>query len=215
MAGGSTVETEPGTRNPPETCSGSEAGLYLRLRDFAYHSTLGLRAIKSNKNQVSSSGFRASKFWFRITRVSGFGLRDPGFGIQDSGFGFRDSGFEIRDSGFGYPISHHEFRVSGFGIRDSGTVYPVSGFRIWDLSFGIRDSGFGTRDSSFGIGDPGFRIRDSGFGHRAGKRIKEDLLLFQIALDAEHLHSEQKGSDLNDLKAYHLKAKDIIWPCLS
>jgi len=27
-------------------CSGSEASLYLRLIDFVYHSTLGLRVIK-------------------------------------------------------------------------------------------------------------------------------------------------------------------------
>jgi len=30
-------------------CSGSEAGSYLRLIDFVYHSTLGLRVIKKHK----------------------------------------------------------------------------------------------------------------------------------------------------------------------
>ena len=30
-----------------EMCSGSEAGLYFRLIDFVYHSTLGLRVIKA------------------------------------------------------------------------------------------------------------------------------------------------------------------------
>ena len=30
-------------------CSGSEAGSYLRLIDFGYHSTLGLRVIKKKK----------------------------------------------------------------------------------------------------------------------------------------------------------------------
>ena len=30
-------------------CSGSEAGSYLRLIDFVYHSTLGLRVIKKMK----------------------------------------------------------------------------------------------------------------------------------------------------------------------
>jgi len=30
-------------------CSGSEAGSYLRLIDFVYHSTLGLRVIKKKK----------------------------------------------------------------------------------------------------------------------------------------------------------------------
>ena len=32
-----------------ETCSGSDAGSYLRLIDFVYHSTLGLRVIKKEK----------------------------------------------------------------------------------------------------------------------------------------------------------------------
>jgi len=32
-----------------ELCSGSEAGLYLRLIDFVYLSTLGLRVIKKKK----------------------------------------------------------------------------------------------------------------------------------------------------------------------
>ena len=30
-------------------CNGSEAGSYLRLIDFAYHSTLGVRVIKKKK----------------------------------------------------------------------------------------------------------------------------------------------------------------------
>ena len=32
-------------------CSGSEAGSYLRLIDFVYHSTLGLRVIKNKKKR--------------------------------------------------------------------------------------------------------------------------------------------------------------------
>ena len=32
-----------------EMCSGSEAGSYLRLVDFVYHSTLGLRVKKKGK----------------------------------------------------------------------------------------------------------------------------------------------------------------------
>ena len=35
-----------------EICSGSEAGSYLRLIDFVYHSTLGLRVIK-RREEVS------------------------------------------------------------------------------------------------------------------------------------------------------------------
>jgi len=34
-----------------EMSSGSEAGSYLRLIDFVYHSTLGLRVIKKKKKR--------------------------------------------------------------------------------------------------------------------------------------------------------------------
>jgi len=34
-----------------EMCSGSEAGSYLRIRDYVYHSTLGLRVIKKKKRR--------------------------------------------------------------------------------------------------------------------------------------------------------------------
>ena len=37
-----------------EICSGSEAGSYLRLIDFVYHSPLGLRVIKKKKGRGSS-----------------------------------------------------------------------------------------------------------------------------------------------------------------
>jgi len=33
-------------------CSGSEEGSYLRLIDFVYHSTLGLRVIKKKKKRL-------------------------------------------------------------------------------------------------------------------------------------------------------------------
>jgi len=33
-------------------CSGSEAGWYLRLIDFVYHSTLGLRVIKKKEENL-------------------------------------------------------------------------------------------------------------------------------------------------------------------
>jgi len=37
-------------------CSGSEAGLYLRLIDFVYHSTLVLSVIKKNKKNAAMPG---------------------------------------------------------------------------------------------------------------------------------------------------------------
>ena len=36
-------------------CSGSEAGSYLRLIDFVYHSTLGLRVIKKKKSGLEKN----------------------------------------------------------------------------------------------------------------------------------------------------------------
>ena len=33
-------------------CSGSEAGPYLRLVDFVYHSTLGLKVMKRDKERL-------------------------------------------------------------------------------------------------------------------------------------------------------------------
>ena len=38
-----------------EMCSGSEAGSYLRLIDFVYHSTLGLSVIKKKKRGAARS----------------------------------------------------------------------------------------------------------------------------------------------------------------
>ena len=51
-------------------CSGSEVGSYLRLIDFLYHSTLGLRVTKKKKKMrdfllslgVRNEGFRFSVF---------------------------------------------------------------------------------------------------------------------------------------------------------
>jgi len=41
-------------------CSGSEAGSSLRLIDFVYHSTLGLRVMKKKR------GTFLTKMWFRM-----------------------------------------------------------------------------------------------------------------------------------------------------
>jgi len=50
-------------------CSGAEAGSYLRLIDFVYHSTLGVRVIKKKKRRVNS-GYLKSK-----RHESGHGFR--------------------------------------------------------------------------------------------------------------------------------------------
>ena len=45
-----------------EMCSGSEAGTYLRLIDFVYHSTLGLRVIRKKKDNIISEIFLIREF---------------------------------------------------------------------------------------------------------------------------------------------------------
>jgi len=42
----------PGNRTKPLMCSGSEAGSYLRLIDFVYHSALGSKVIKKKKKPL-------------------------------------------------------------------------------------------------------------------------------------------------------------------
>jgi len=37
-------------------CSGSDAGSFLRLIDFVYHSTLGVRVIKKKKEEDDHEG---------------------------------------------------------------------------------------------------------------------------------------------------------------
>ena len=98
-------------------CSGSEEGSYLRIIDFAYHSTLGLRVANKTKK---GSGFTCSfprAMWLTIklrerTR-GGVGLRVEGFV-----FGSLVSCFVPRGWCFG-------FRVLGVGI--SGLVFRVPG----------------------------------------------------------------------------------------
>jgi len=56
-------------------CSGSEAGSYLRLIDFVYHSTLGLRVIKKKKRMLPSGssidgGVRAYRSSVSVNSVS-------------------------------------------------------------------------------------------------------------------------------------------------
>jgi hypothetical protein len=56
-------------------CGGSETGSYVRLIDFVYHSTLGLRVIKKKK-KVQVEGFRFQR--------SGFTVQAPGPGARGS-----------------------------------------------------------------------------------------------------------------------------------
>jgi len=76
-----------------EMCSGSEEGSYLRLINFVYHSTLGVRVIKKKK-QVQGSGFRVQDSGFRV-QGSGFRVQGSGFRVQGSGFGVQGSGFRV------------------------------------------------------------------------------------------------------------------------
>jgi len=51
--GSSSVDAAGST--PPDMCSSSEAGSYLRLIDFGYHLILGMRVIKKKKKVNTSS----------------------------------------------------------------------------------------------------------------------------------------------------------------
>ena len=62
-----------------EMCSGSETGSYLRLIDFVYHSTLGLRVIKKKKGCCA---VRAQGAW---CRVQGSGCRVESAGLKVQG----------------------------------------------------------------------------------------------------------------------------------
>jgi len=46
-------------------CSGSEAGSYLRLIDFVYHSTLGVRVLKKKETRVKPYGRASQPAWVR------------------------------------------------------------------------------------------------------------------------------------------------------
>jgi len=52
-----------------EMCSGSEAGSYLRLIDFVYHSTLGLIVIKKKRRIVNELASGSTKERLRWTAV--------------------------------------------------------------------------------------------------------------------------------------------------
>jgi len=80
-----------------EMSSGSEAGSYLRLMDFVYHSTLGVRVIKK-KSLLSRARNRLGqtiKTHFG-GRVGGGGAL--GLGVRSSrlsGLRFRELGFRV------------------------------------------------------------------------------------------------------------------------
>ena len=52
-------------------CSGSEAGSYLRLVDFVYHSTLGLRVTKKRHPQHAPTSCTHSQFEYTPAILGG------------------------------------------------------------------------------------------------------------------------------------------------
>ena len=72
-----------------EMCSGSQAGSYLRLIDFVYHSTLDWRVIKKKRRQAGEP--RKPKVRHDTSCV-----QRSGFGVQGLGFGFRVEGLRFR-----------------------------------------------------------------------------------------------------------------------
>jgi len=69
-------------------CSGSEAGSYVRLIDFVYHSTLGVRVIKKKKTDlvVELAGDWVDQVLSEV-RLPVFDALRSGFGVEGLGFG--------------------------------------------------------------------------------------------------------------------------------
>ena len=70
-------------------CSGSEAGSYLRIIDFAHHSTLNSRVIKKRRRAAgdfTGEGGRVQGSWLNV-QVLGYRVQGLGFRIDGSSFG--------------------------------------------------------------------------------------------------------------------------------
>ena len=75
-------------------CSGSEAGSDLRLIDFVYHSTLGLRVIKKRKKFRGASAAAADE---RVRAKSWAAwVQGPGLGKQDSQCEHASGGYRVQ-----------------------------------------------------------------------------------------------------------------------
>jgi len=78
-------------------CSGSEAGSYLRLIDFVYHSTLGLRVTQKK------------------TRFGSLGIRDSGVGVIPDG-----DNLDRVLAHLGLASNKEEEKIRGFGVSGLG-----------------------------------------------------------------------------------------------
>ena len=76
-------------------CSSSEAVSYVRLTDFVYYSTLGLRVIKQKRRE---RGFRFSR---RRVRVQQSQILAPRLSIVERGFGFSTGKVDVKLTGTG------------------------------------------------------------------------------------------------------------------
>ena len=113
-----------------DMCSGSEAGSYLRLVDFLYHTTLGWRVIKKKKRapvrrdnlqMLIHMKTRGGKLCNRERPQPKSTLQIiKKARIQRAPFFFRVYGVVLRVSGFG-------FRVSGSG---QGRTSPMAHFAV-------------------------------------------------------------------------------------
>ena len=84
-------------------CSSSEAGSYVSLTDFVYHSTLGLRVLKQKRRE---RGFRFSRKRVRFRQTPNPGHQAPRPSIVERGFGFSTWKVNVRLPGTGNSNSH-------------------------------------------------------------------------------------------------------------
>ena len=104
-------------------CSDSEAGSFLRLIDYVYHSTLGWRVIKKNNSEMFC---RWHHLAFEIRQGNTRGVLDLGFGAKGSGFSFwiwvlvqKVQGSGSQDSGCGVERRREEIHLA-IEIRQGG-----------------------------------------------------------------------------------------------
>ena len=113
-----------------EMCSGSEAGSYLRLIDFVYHSTLGLRVIKKKKRSLLP--FLRFRWWSHFGQHSAHSIKISKIRKRRDEITGRPvgQGAECRVQGAGCRVQDAGCRVQGAGCRVQGAGCRVQGVGV-------------------------------------------------------------------------------------
>jgi len=154
-----------------EMCSGSEEGSYLRLIDFVYHSTLGLRVIKKKKKRCGSYPLSSeygtyktvkARFWPWLSGKCPQNLSSCSV-LLDSGNPKHDAGAVLG----GVKVNPRpENHGSGLDVRVGG-LRPHPQARNPTLSFWAADGSFLKCHVSIGLVGCRVRARGAARGGRA------------------------------------------------